>query len=223
MLAPLLQGLAAGQVAHCSAHCRVQEEADPAPCTCSTCSTAHHAAQLHALQWLLITGVRCHDVTTDVTCHGVTGCASHRDVSISEARSVTVTMSHNHRWLLAPLARDTAQLSLSKWHNTTEHIVTRHANTPHILLHLVRDMSQDWQPCACACSASSIIMIVISSVLETQPGVAEISIIPPKLIKASIKEFGFCIQSHSIQLFNYMLSVPSVDKIKTMVIFIVRG
>ena len=122
-----------------------------------------------------------------------------------------------------PLARDTAQLSLSKWHNTTQHIVTRHANTPHILPPLVRDMSQDWQHCAGACSASSIIMIVISSVLETQPGVAEISIIPPKLIKASIKEFGFCIQSHSIQLFNYMLSVPSVDKIKTMVIFIVRG
>ena len=149
-----------------------------------------------------------------------TGTSPSRRRGASPSPSHTITGDTGH-W--PPLARDTAQLSLSKWHNTTQHIVTRHANTPHILLHLVRDMSQDWQPCACACSASSIIMIVISSVLETQPGVAEISIIPPKLIKASIKEFGFCIQSHSIQLFNYMLSVPSVDKIKTMVIFIVRG
>lgn len=127
-----------------------------------------------------------------------TGTSPSRRRGASPSPGHTITAGH---W--PPLARDTAQLSLSKWHNTTQHIVTRHANTPHILPPLVRDMSQDWQPCACACSASSIIMIVISSVLETQPGVAEISIIPPtyhdKLIKASIKEFGFCIQSH-IQL-----------------------
>ena len=195
MLAPLLQGLAAGQVAHCSAHCRVQEEADPAPGTCSTCSTAHHAAQLHALQWLLVTGVRCHAVTTDVTCH-VTA-APRTGTSPSRRRGASPSPCHTitGHWTL--LARDTAQLSLSKWHNTSQHIVTRHANTPHILPPLVRDISQEWHHCACACSASSIILIVISSVLENQPGIAEILIISPtyhdELIKAFIKHKGIWI------------------------------